>query len=78
MHPLSGLSEIANRYDVILSDVWGVVHNGMAAHVGAAEALANLRRSGGRVVLITNAPRPAGPIIEHVQEVGVRAEASAA
>ena len=60
MHPLS---TIADNYDVILSDVWGVVHNGIAAHPTAVDALRRFRQGGGRVVLITNAPRPAAPII---------------
>lgn len=70
IHPplISGLSEIAPRYRGVLSDVWGVVHNGVAAFRPAHEALAAFRAEGGRVVLITNAPRPAAPI--HVQLAG--------
>jgi HAD superfamily hydrolase (TIGR01459 family) len=49
---------LAPAYDVVLSDVWGVVHNGLAAAPAACEALARFRASGGTVVLITNAPRP--------------------
>jgi HAD superfamily hydrolase (TIGR01459 family) len=61
-HPISGLSQIATRYDLILCDVWGVVHNGMAHYPGAVAALARFRERGGMVVLITNAPRPASGI----------------
>ena len=61
-HPISGLSQIAPRYDVILCDVWGVVHNGMAHYPDAVAALALFRERGGMVVLITNAPRPASGI----------------
>src|SRR5215475_9839081 len=49
---------LAGGYDVVLSDVWGVVHNGVAATPAACDALARFRASGGTVVLITNAPRP--------------------
>jgi HAD superfamily hydrolase (TIGR01459 family) len=49
---------VAGEYDVVLSDVWGVVHNGVAATRNACEALAAFRKQGGTVVLITNAPRP--------------------
>jgi HAD superfamily hydrolase (TIGR01459 family) len=48
----------AGGYDVVLSDVWGVVHNGVAATPEACDALARFRAMGGTVVLITNAPRP--------------------
>jgi HAD superfamily hydrolase (TIGR01459 family) len=61
LHPLS---TIADNYDAVLSDVWGVVHNGIAAHATAVDALRRFRQGGGRVVLITNAPRPSAPIIE--------------
>src|SRR5436190_154676 len=49
---------MAAAYDVVLSDVWGVVHNGVAATPEACDALTRFRKQGGSVVLITNAPRP--------------------
>jgi HAD superfamily hydrolase (TIGR01459 family) len=49
---------LAGGYDVVLSDVWGVVHNGVAATPEACDALERFRANGGTVVLITNAPRP--------------------
>src|SRR5260370_38290235 len=48
----------ARGYDVALCDVWGVVHNGVAATAEACDALACFRNQGGTVGLITNAPRP--------------------
>jgi HAD superfamily hydrolase (TIGR01459 family) len=67
---LSGLGEIADRYDVVLSDVWGVVHNGKAAFPGACDALTRFRARGGAVILITNAPRPFPPILEQLHQLG--------
>jgi len=55
---------LADRYDVLLCDVWGVVHNSIVAFPQAADALARFRQRGGAVVLITNAPRP-GTIVGH-------------
>jgi HAD superfamily hydrolase (TIGR01459 family) len=49
---------LAAAYETVLSDVWGVVHNGVAAAPDACDALTRFRRQGGTVVLITNAPRP--------------------
>ena len=54
----SHFSTVAPNYDVVLSDVWGVVHNGVAATANACDALRQFRSRGGTVVLITNAPRP--------------------
>lgn len=67
-----GLSALAERYDGVLCDVWGVLHNGVAAFGPAGEALTRFRETtGGKVVLITNAPRPAGPIYEQLARLGV-------
>src|SRR5262249_38872435 len=51
-------ASLAADYDVVLCDIWGVVHNGLAATPQAGDALARFRAGGGTVVLITNAPRP--------------------
>jgi HAD superfamily hydrolase (TIGR01459 family) len=69
---IGGLSEIAGRYDVILSDIWGVVHNGQQSFAPATDALAQFRRGGGTVVLITNAPRPSAPIRAQLDQLAVR------
>jgi HAD superfamily hydrolase (TIGR01459 family) len=72
---LTGLSQLAPRYDAVLSDVWGVVHNGVAAFDSAVDALLRFREGGGKVVLITNAPRPSGPIRAMLDRLGVPREA---
>ena len=60
----SHFATLSPHYDVVFSDVWGVVHNGVLASPEACEALANFRRQGGTVILITNAPRP-GEVVVH-------------
>ncbi len=59
----SHFATLAAGYDVVLSDVWGVVHNGVAATPEACDALARFRGAGGTVVLITNAPRPGEVVV---------------
>jgi HAD superfamily hydrolase (TIGR01459 family) len=49
---------LASDYDVLFCDVWGVVHNGIAAFADACTALTRFREQGGTVILLTNAPRP--------------------
>lgn len=70
-----GLSELADRYDVLLCDVWGVIHNGREAFPAACEALARYRAGGGEVILISNAPRPNAGVIEQLDRLGVQREA---
>jgi HAD superfamily hydrolase (TIGR01459 family) len=67
-------SSLAPQYDVVLSDVWGVIHNGVAAFAEACEALAEYRKTGGTVILITNAPRPNGSIVRQLEALRVPAE----
>lgn len=69
--PISGLSALAAGYDVILCDAWGVVHDGRTHTPSAAHALARFRDGGGVVVLITNAPRPRGPIQKLLDDFGL-------
>ena len=66
---------LASDYDVLLCDVWGVVHNGVAAFTKAAEALARFRARGGTVIFITNAPYPADAVQRFLDRLGVRRDA---
>lgn len=68
---LAGLSQIANGYDVLLCDVWGVIHNGRESFPAACEALARFQRERGPVVLISNSPRPAEAVKPQLAELGV-------
>lgn len=68
---ISGLAELANRYDVILSDIWGVIHNGREHFPEPCAALARWGRERGPVVLISNAPRPASDVIPQLDGLGV-------
>jgi HAD superfamily hydrolase (TIGR01459 family) len=68
---IAGLGELASSYDVLLCDVWGVVHNGRQHFAAACAALAHFRAGGGTIVLITNAPRPQAPIRAQLDHLGV-------
>ena len=72
---IAGLAELAGRYDVILCDVWGVVHNGAAAFAPALDALARFRARGGAVALITNSPAPSHIVAAQLDSFGAPREA---
>ncbi len=74
-HRILTLGEITDGFDVILSDVWGVLHNGVSAFPDAAVALREARKAGKTVVLITNSPRPAPGVIAQLRVLGVPDEA---
>jgi len=71
---ISGLSAIAERYDALLCDVWGVLHNGHTAYPGVAAALGAFRARGGHVLLLSNAPRPSGELPAMLGRMGIPAE----
>lgn len=68
---VSGLSALAGDYDLILCDVWGVVHNGVAAFPAACAALGQARAQGATVLLVSNAPRPNSFVISMLDGFGV-------
>jgi HAD superfamily hydrolase (TIGR01459 family) len=70
-----GLADLASGYNVILSDVWGVVHNGLVAFENATEALARFRAGGGKVVLMTNSPNPSRNVAAQLARLGVTRKA---
>jgi HAD superfamily hydrolase (TIGR01459 family) len=69
------LADIADHYDAILCDVWGVIHNGRAAYQDACKALADFRASGKPVILISNAPRPSSIIPGQLENLKVSRDA---
>jgi len=68
------LRDLVGGVDVLLSDIWGVVHNGLVAFPEACEALRNFRAHGGTVILITNAPRPADSVQRQLRKLHVADE----
>ena len=60
------LSEISDTYDALFVDLWGCVHNGIEAFPAAVDALRAYRERGGKVVLVTNAPRPRAGVKEQL------------
>src|SRR3954470_12939007 len=68
---VDGLRDLVGGVEVVLSDIWGVVHNGLVAFPEACEALHTFRKEGGTVILITNAPRPADSVQRQLRKFGV-------
>ena len=69
---LSGLSQIATDYDALIVDIWGVLHNGRAPFAGVDAALKQYRESGGKVLLLSNAPRPGPSAVKRLEVIGNR------
>jgi len=68
---ISRFSEISDAYDLAYVDLWGCMHNGLRAFPDAVAAMQAFRASGGRVVLVTNAPRPRADVERQVAHFGI-------
>lgn len=71
MQYYSNLSQITDKYDILLVDLWGVIHDGITAYPGVASALGALKAANKTVIFISNAPRRSSMAIEGLGRVGV-------
>lgn len=69
-HFPDSLDALADRYDAVLCDIWGVLHNGRGVFPEAAQALQRYRENGGIVVLVSNVPKPRDPIPTQLGRLG--------
>ena len=67
----SRVSEMAPLYDGYVLDLWGVIHDGIAPYPGAVDCLERLKARGARVVLLSNAPRRAGAVVQAMARMGI-------
>ena len=64
------LAALRDRYDAVLCDIWGVLHNGRGAFPAAVAALRGFRTTGGLVALVSNVPKPRDPIPAQLERLG--------
>jgi HAD superfamily hydrolase (TIGR01459 family) len=70
---IGGMRELAARYDGVILDLWGVVHDGTAPFPGVLDCLERLIGAGKRIVLLSNAPRRADDVGRRIAQIGVPA-----
>jgi HAD superfamily hydrolase (TIGR01459 family) len=68
---LDRLDQIAAGYRALFCDLWGCLHDGIRPFPGAVAALRRFRGGGGRVLLLTNSPRPAAGVAAQLDGIGV-------
>lgn len=68
---LTSIADLAPARDLWLTDVWGVIHNGVEPFVPACEACTKFRLGGGIVILVSNAPRPSEAVVGQLDRIGV-------
>ena len=68
---INSISPLLDGVEAWICDIWGVVHNGVAAFPSAVDACVRFRERGGTVLFLTNAPRPAGAVEEQLAKLAV-------
>jgi HAD superfamily hydrolase (TIGR01459 family) len=72
---IQSLAEVGRNYDALFCDLWGCLHNGKQPYAAAVAALQAFRQGGGKVVLMTNAPRPNPYVEAQLDRMGVPRDA---
>ncbi len=72
---IASLAKIPTRYDAVFCDLWGCLHNGKTPFPAAVSALQAFRAKGGKVVLLTNAPRPKPSVVSQLDAMGLPRDA---
>ena len=68
---LSSITDLTTGREAWLTDIWGVMHNGVEPFAAASDACTRFRLSGGTVLLLSNAPRPAESVAAQLDRIGV-------
>ncbi len=71
---IAGLRDIAGRFDAVLLDQFGVLHDGRTAFPGAAACVAALKAAGKRLAVVTNSGKGAGPNRDRLAALGFAPE----
>ena len=68
---LDSIAPLHGEADVWFLDIWGVLHNGVKPFAGAVSACQNFRALGGKVILVSNSPRPRSGVEKQLDHIGV-------
>lgn len=64
------LLAVAENYDVLLLDQFGVIHDGKTAYEGAVEAVCTMQKMGKKIVIISNSSRRRGDTVARLLSMG--------
>ena len=68
---IKSFSDISDKYTAVICDLWGCLHNGVKSFPEALTALEGFKNSNGKVILVTNAPRPITNVEYQIENLGI-------
>jgi HAD superfamily hydrolase (TIGR01459 family) len=72
---IESIEPLAEGTSAWLTDIWGVMHNGVRPFADACAACTRFRASGGVVILVSNSPRPNDSVAAQLDGIGVPRDA---
>ena len=68
---INNFSEVYEKYDSVICDIWGVIHNGQELFSSSVDCLHDLKNKGYPIILVSNAPRPGEEIKLMLEKMGL-------
>jgi HAD superfamily hydrolase (TIGR01459 family) len=68
---IQGISQIVKDYDLLIVDIWGVIHDGNSPYPDIIETLTYLRQQQKKIILLSNAPRRASKVKEVLEKMKI-------
>ena len=68
---IAGFGDIADAYDALIVDLWGVTHNGRSLYSAAIDVFDMAKRAGKQVIFLSNAPRRADSLFGQLDRFGL-------
>ena len=68
---IDGISEIIDKYDFFILDIWGVIHDGREPYPNVNQALRYLKKNNKIICLLSNAPRRVDKVIEILEKMAI-------
>lgn len=67
---LASLLEVAEQFDAIVLDQWGVLHDGTVPYAGSIECLAQLKAAGCTLAVLSNSGKRAAANMKRIADMG--------
>lgn len=68
---VDGVADFVSRYDAVIIDLWGVIHDGVTLYPGVADCLQHLSNANKPYAMLSNAPRRAAAIAHGMTRMGL-------
>lgn len=69
---ISGMNDIADRYDCFLIDMWGVMHDGVKCYDGVIDCIQQLKSQGKELIILSNSSKRKDNCYKMLTKLGLK------